>query len=60
MDAEVRAAQTYAKEFGVIQYGMSGNCICGKTNTICTISITKVECRECVEKLKGLEDVFDE
>ena len=59
MDAEVRVAQNYAKEFAVIQYGMSNNCVCDKTNTLCKISISKAECRECVEQLKGLKDVFN-
>lgn len=60
MDNEIRAAQQYAKEFSVIQYGMQGNCVCIKTDKLCNISITKDECRECVEELRGLKDVFND
>lgn len=60
MDNEVRAAQQYAQEFSVIAYGMAGQVQCVKKPGICNISITKDECRECVEEHNGLKDVFND
>lgn len=59
MDNEVRAAQQYAQEFSVIAYGMAGQVQCMKKHTMCDISITKDECRECIEEHRGLKDVFN-
>ena len=59
MDIDLKEAQDYAREFSIIAYGMAGQVMCVKKHGKCDISITKDECRECVEEHNGLKDVFN-
>lgn len=59
MTDNLREINDYAKEFCVIAYGMAGQVMCVKKHGKCDISITKDECRECLEENNGLKDVFN-
>lgn len=56
----VKKLQDYINTFSVIAYGMAGQVACVKKAGMCDISITKDDCRECIEEHRGLKDVFME